>query len=1163
MNPPRFRTAIISLGFALALAACGQEPQQASTPVDAETQIGLNAQALGTNLALNRPISASSFEDGRTDGPYRAALANDGNSSTRWASQHKTENQWLTVDLGSVQPIGNVGIVWEAAYATSYRIDLANDLNSWRNNVKAVSKTKHSKGAEDVVTIPAGSSTRYVRIWGLTRALQAYGYSIHELRVYGADNTGGGGTGGVLPTGPGTKISSNKRAYASTTQDGSTPTSNAIDGSLTTRWSSGSTERAWLMIDLGAAARVDRVEIDWERAWSSKYTLEASNDLKVWTAVGAAQTNPTVKDTVTPKPAAAEFHDVIALNLTQAYRYIRINSSERGWSAGDGRKYGVSLFEFAVFGAGGQDNPTGGLTDPLEPTGNYSQVWADEFESNATKTKPDPSKWVYDLGDGCDRGLCGWGNGEREFYTDSLDNVYRQNGNLNIELRKNHLGRNYTSGRINTLGKYDFTYGKVTGRIKMNTPTSSSPGAKDGPVAVWGAFWMLGIDVNDPYVGWPNSGEIDIMESIGYSWWFSSSLHGPGYSGGASIGESYNKLDNPFRIGAFQNFKSTDWHEYEVEWHRDQILFKVDGVVFRTINRPEVEARGNWVFGKPNFLILNLAYDGGYPAAYRNQAALYSGAKAANGLPVVAEDSFPHSMQVDYVRVFQRGAGGGTGVQPTTPTLQSIAVTPNAASITNGATQQFNAIGSYSDTSSKNLTTAVTWRSSSAGVASINAQGLATGIGAGSSGIVATLGSVSSPAITLNVSGGGTTSSGAPSITTQPAGQTVTVGQHALFNVTASGASTYQWKKNGTAIGGANGSSYYTGALQSGDAGAAYSVTVSNGSGSVESSAETISINPAADGSPPSSFWGNPSSLPVASKVMTYSFLNRTNGKYPDSQVFWKIEGKTTSGASILEIHSIAEKPTFDLPAMSSARMYFYLAPNASSINNGPNSYYDFIEYNIGQDKTTGVYSFYGNTTRVDAFGLKHAIRLVCGDGKDVVRGEDYGTFLEDRSITFQKYLAEVPAEFAATATKNAPYRILEPGAAGFSPGGVNANYFRSYVDQVWANNNIDEKIVPKPAPFMNFKDGNITDLNAALQRHVAEQPGTFTSAGKLVNPNFWQTKPASSFYQGGAGNYYAKFWHAHGIGGYAYGFPYDDVGSYSTYVTCAKPKSLSVAIGW
>jgi beta-glucanase (GH16 family) len=456
------------------------------------------------------------------------------------------------------------------------------------------------------------------------------------------------------PTGSTTKISDRKRLTASSTQDGSTPTANAIDNNLTTRWASGVTGLAWLMMDLGAPARIDRVEIDWELAWSSKYTLEVSSDGKTWKSVGGVQTNPAVKDTVTPAPPATEYHDVIALNLTEPYRYIRINSTERGWSAGNSSQYGVSLYELAVFGAGGQDNPPDTAVEPTEPAGSYTQVWADEFDSTATKQSPDATKWGYDLGNGCDRGLCGWGNGEREFYTNNLENVYKQDGLLNIVVRKNHLGHDYTSARINTFGKYDFTYGRVTGRIKMNTPNSSAPGAKDGPVAVWGAFWMLGVDVNDPYVGWPNSGEIDIFEGIGYSWWFSSSLHGPGYNGGGSVGESYNKLDNPFRIGAFQNFKSTDWHDYEVEWHQNEILFRVDGAVFRTIPRAEIEKKGKWVFAKPNFLILNVAYDGGYPAAYRNQAALYTGAKTANGLPVVAEDNFPHSMQVDYVRVYQR-----------------------------------------------------------------------------------------------------------------------------------------------------------------------------------------------------------------------------------------------------------------------------------------------------------------------------------------------------------------------------------------------------------------------------------------------------------------------------------------------------------------------------
>jgi glycosyl hydrolase family 64 (putative beta-1,3-glucanase)/Big-like domain-containing protein len=499
------------------------------------------------------------------------------------------------------------------------------------------------------------------------------------------------------------------------------------------------------------------------------------------------------------------------------------------------------------------------------------------------------------------------------------------------------------------------------------------------------------------------------------------------------------------------------------------------------------------------------------------------------------------------------------------PTLVSIAVTPAAASVASGATQQFAATGTYSDHSTKALTTAVSWSSSNAAVASISntsgAQGLATGVSAGSASIVATAGSVMSPGATLTVTAVTTPPTGVPTIKTQPAGQTVIVGQHALFNVIATGASTYQWFENGTAIGGATSATYYTPALQTTDAGASFTVVVSNSLGHVTSSAATVSINPAADGGPPATFWGNTAALPVATQSMTFSFVNQTDGVYPDSQVFWSVQGHTPGGTQVNEVHSIADQPTYDMPPLTSARMYFYIAPNASGINNGSTSYYDFIEFNIGG--LAGNYNFNGDTTRVDAFGLKTAVRLVCRDGTDLARGEDYGTFLEDRSITFLKYLAEVPAVFASTATQNAPYRIVNPGAADFGPGGVNAGYYQSYLDLVWANNNIDKTIVPEPTPFLNLANGNLNDLSAALNRHVADKPGTFTASGKLVNPSFWSTMPSSTFYQAGPANYYAEYWHTHGIGGFAYGFPYDDVGGHSSDIGCGKPAYLVVAIGW
>jgi hypothetical protein len=388
----------------------------------------------------------------------------------------------------------------------------------------------------------------------------------------------------------------------------------------------------------------------------------------------------------------------------------------------------------------------------------------------------------------------------------------------------------------------------------------------------------------------------------------------------------------------------------------------------------------------------------------------------------------------------------------------------------------------------------------------------------------------------------------------------VTVGQGALFAVSVSGATQYQWLKDGAPITGATAATYDTPPAAASDDGAKFSVTVTTAAGASTSAAATLHINPNTDGSAPASFWGDLTTIPAATQVMTLKFINATNGKYPDSQVFWQITGNE-SGTPVTITNSIAAAPTYDLPAINSARLYFYLAPNASSLTQNATSYYDFIELNLGRSSAAQPYNFNGDTTRVDAFGLKLAIRLRCGDGTDLARGEDYGTFLEDRAITFLKYLAETPSAFAQTESQNAPYRIVNPGAADFGPNGSEANYFQSYIDTVYANNGITG--VGKPTPFLGFPDNQHPDLEAAIARHVADRPGTFTSAGALVNPNFWQTTPASAFYSAEPANFYAKFWHTHGIAGKAYGFPYDDVGGYSSDISCNNPSQLLIAVGW
>ncbi|WP_345430599.1 beta-1,3-glucanase family protein [Actinoallomurus vinaceus] len=274
---------------------------------------------------------------------------------------------------------------------------------------------------------------------------------------------------------------------------------------------------------------------------------------------------------------------------------------------------------------------------------------------------------------------------------------------------------------------------------------------------------------------------------------------------------------------------------------------------------------------------------------------------------------------------------------------------------------------------------------------------------------------------------------------------------------------------------------------------------------------------------PPDSFWGDTSTIPAAKNVLMFKVLNRTNGKYPDSQVYWSWGGQT---------HSIAEQPYVDMPANSAGRMYFYLGSPTSQ-------YRDFIEFTIGPAV------FNGNTTRVDGFGLKLALRLHAKDGYDAQVGEDQATFAEDRAATFQRFQNEVPTEFKHLATVQASYYIPAPGSdSDFRAGGQYANYFTSYAQSVGVNESTSNI-----TGCAGSLAGN-PDMCAALNRHVAQLPQS-------------QWSDSSQYYKAAPANYYAKFWHDHAINHLAYGFPYDDVAGQSSFISHGDPQYLLVAVGW
>ncbi|WP_051839818.1 glycoside hydrolase family 64 protein [Streptomyces sp. NRRL F-5126] len=279
---------------------------------------------------------------------------------------------------------------------------------------------------------------------------------------------------------------------------------------------------------------------------------------------------------------------------------------------------------------------------------------------------------------------------------------------------------------------------------------------------------------------------------------------------------------------------------------------------------------------------------------------------------------------------------------------------------------------------------------------------------------------------------------------------------------------------------------------------------------------------PAAE-NPPDSFWGDTGSIPPAQNVLTVKILNRTNGKYPDDQVYWKFGGQE---------HSIAEQPYVDMPANSAGRMYFYLGSPDSK-------YQDFIEFTVGDDV------FNGNTTRVDGWALPLAMRLHSNDGSDVQVGDGYDLFQQDRDAVFQQFKSEVPTEFQGLADIQAPYRIPAPGSSpDFQAGGKYADYFTSYAQSVGVNESTSNITGCAGSLASN------PDMCAALNRHVAQLP-----------KDQWSTP--SNFYKDGPANYYAKFWHDHAINNLAYGFPYDDVAGRSSFVSHADPKWLEVAVGW
>ena len=237
---------------------------------------------------------------------------------------------------------------------------------------------------------------------------------------------------------------------------------------------------------------------------------------------------------------------------------------------------------------------------------NWQLTWSDEFDGPAGRL-PDATKWAFDLG----TGEGGWGNAELQSYTNRPENV-SLDGSGNLVITAIQEGNRFTSARIKTQGLFAQKYGRFEARLK----TPYGPG-------LWPAFWMLGENIQT--VGWPQCGEIDIMELRGQEpHIIHGTIHGPGYSGGNPVTKSYALLNGRFDL---------DYHLYAIEWDQDKIDFFVDDYLYQRIERKDVP--GEWVYDQPFFILLNVAVGGNYV-----------------GFPT-AQTPFPQKMTIDYVRVYQ------------------------------------------------------------------------------------------------------------------------------------------------------------------------------------------------------------------------------------------------------------------------------------------------------------------------------------------------------------------------------------------------------------------------------------------------------------------------------------------------------------------------------
>lgn len=289
----------------------------------------------------------------------------------------------------------------------------------------------------------------------------------------------------------------------------------------------------------------------------------------------------------------------------------------------------AAALSLSACGGGGASNPPPAPSPPPAPTGpgipaidetggiptGFRLVWSDEFD---TAGLPDTARWNYDV----ERNFAGWYNNELQYYAAArAENSRVENGNLIITARREDLpalndwgGQHYSSARLITRGKAEWTYGFIEIRAKLPCGRGT-----------WPALWMLSAP---PQTTWPDDGEIDIMEHVGFD---------PGVIHATMHTSAYNHTRNNARTATTTLADAcTAFHRYQLTWNVNQIKVGIDD---RNFYQYANDHSGNaeWPFDSPQYLILNVAVGGDW-----------------GGQMGVDDAIWPVQMEVDYVRVYQQ-----------------------------------------------------------------------------------------------------------------------------------------------------------------------------------------------------------------------------------------------------------------------------------------------------------------------------------------------------------------------------------------------------------------------------------------------------------------------------------------------------------------------------